>query len=273
MESKRGKRRLLSLCKDLSFWKTKRCFNKEDIKILSLSQASGEAALVNNDNSCLDTILKQDQELFLYLLNFDLKNETITSLAYLRETSSNKSICEYLHNHCAGSFCGRVGGGTYFCERSNYCYVYMNQFENQDYSIECDGIVHCPLAEDEDFTKCKDTFPESATIECEYKYYEHMTILATPCNGIAECANDYDEKYCWVEKFISNYSVWFILSIFFVICLIWIFHVIFYTKKYDLDLMSVFKNIKDEGFTHNGFYPGIKGDDLANLKVREVRMK
>ena len=39
-------------------------------------------------------------------------------------------------------------------------------------TIECDGIVHCPLAEDEDFEKCKKTFPETATIECEYKYYK-----------------------------------------------------------------------------------------------------
>jgi hypothetical protein len=41
-----------------------------------------------------------------------------------------------------------------------------------DHTIECDGIVHCPLAEDEDFEKCKKTFPETATIECEYKYYK-----------------------------------------------------------------------------------------------------
>ena len=41
-----------------------------------------------------------------------------------------------------------------------------------DYTIECDGIVHCPLAEDEDFEKCKKTFPEKATVECEYKYYK-----------------------------------------------------------------------------------------------------
>ena len=68
----------------------------------------------------------------------------------------------------------------------------------------CDGIIHCPAAEDEDFENCKKriVFPESATLECESKFMENVTILASPCNSVKECKDDIDEKDCEVPPLI-----------------------------------------------------------------------
>ena len=73
----------------------------------------------------------------------------------------------------------------------------------------CDGIVHCPDAEDEDFDMCKErkAFPDSATLECESFAGKNVTILATECNGQTECKSGEDEKNCG-----DSYSVYIVLG-------------------------------------------------------------
>ena len=68
----------------------------------------------------------------------------------------------------------------------------------------CDGVIHCPEAEDEDFEKCKQRkdFPESATVECESRWMENVTILAIQCNSYQECKSREDEKDCDVPRWI-----------------------------------------------------------------------
>ena len=68
----------------------------------------------------------------------------------------------------------------------------------------CDGVIHCPEAEDEDFEKCKqqNAFKESATVECESRWMDNVTILATPCNSHQECKKGKDEKDCDVPQWI-----------------------------------------------------------------------
>ena len=68
----------------------------------------------------------------------------------------------------------------------------------------CDGVIHCPEAEDEDFETCKkrNVFPESATFTCESKWMDNVTILATPCNSVEECKSGIDEKDCEVHPLI-----------------------------------------------------------------------
>ena len=68
----------------------------------------------------------------------------------------------------------------------------------------CDGVIHCPEAEDEDFEKCiqRNAFKESATVECESRWMENVTILAIPCNSNQECKSGEDEKDCDVPRWI-----------------------------------------------------------------------
>ena len=68
----------------------------------------------------------------------------------------------------------------------------------------CDGVIHCPEAEDEEFERCKQqkAFSESATVECESRWMENVTILAIPCNSYQECKSGEDEKDCDVPRWI-----------------------------------------------------------------------
>ena len=68
----------------------------------------------------------------------------------------------------------------------------------------CDGIIHCPEKEDEDFEKCKDmkAFPKSANFTCESDLMDNVTILATKCNSIIECKDGIDEKDCDVPPLV-----------------------------------------------------------------------
>lgn len=61
-------------------------------------------------------------------------------------------------------------------------------------------MINCPEAEDEDFETCKkrNVFPESATFECESKWMDNVTIMATPCDSAEECKDGKDEKDCEV---------------------------------------------------------------------------
>ena len=63
----------------------------------------------------------------------------------------------------------------------------------------CDGVAHCPDAEDEDLNKCSHTFAASANFICnktdtstDFKFL----IRATPCDGVSECRNNEDEADC-----------------------------------------------------------------------------
>lgn len=61
---------------------------------------------------------------------------------------------------------------------------------------DCDGEIDCLDGSDEDFEKCKDTFPDSATVYCkQFSYFDHydIYIFATPCDGIVECQGGIDE--------------------------------------------------------------------------------
>ena len=66
----------------------------------------------------------------------------------------------------------------------------------------CDGIIHCPKAEDEDFERCKDrnAFPKLADFTCESMWMDNVTILATKCNSQVECKDGIDEKACAIQR-------------------------------------------------------------------------
>ena len=65
---------------------------------------------------------------------------------------------------------------------------------------QCNGIPHCPNAEDEDFEMCskQGAFSPLATITCLRKnvYNVNITINAVKCDGIIECATGEDEEDC-----------------------------------------------------------------------------
>ena len=87
----------------------------------------------------------------------------------------------------------------------NQCEVNCTSNTNICYSKneECDQMCQCPECEDEYFDKCKDSFPATATEEClKADTNDNTTIVikATPCNNVAECKEESDEKKCKDEN-------------------------------------------------------------------------
>ena len=125
----------------------------------------------------------------------------------------------------------------------------------------CDGIVHCIEGEDETFDACQDTFPKEATIKC----IENRTIgvdimiMAIPCDGIYECRNEEDE-----DCKISGIIFWSILIFFYVITVVILVLMKFSIKKWKNGHVQS----KREVLWNHVKCKAMKGDDLANLKVR-----
>ena len=87
-------------------------------------------------------------------------------------------------------------------------------------SALCDGMSHCPHAEDEDFEICLDqgSFPPLATIKCSRPntYNVNITINAVKCDGFIECALGEDEEDCQP----LNYTYYIFATTIFLILLI-----------------------------------------------------
>ena len=68
----------------------------------------------------------------------------------------------------------------------------------------CDGVIHCPEAEDEEFERCKQqkALPESAIVKCESLWMDNVNIPAVKCNSHEECKEGKDEKDCDVPQWI-----------------------------------------------------------------------
>ena len=68
----------------------------------------------------------------------------------------------------------------------------------------CDQMCQCPDCEDEEFSKCKDSFPATATEKCIKADTNNNTvwIKATPCNNVEECKDKSDEKNCDQDDFV-----------------------------------------------------------------------
>ena len=68
----------------------------------------------------------------------------------------------------------------------------------------CDGVIHCPEAEDEEFERCQQlkALPASATVECESLWMDNVTIQAIKCNSQKECKSGKDEEDCDVPKWV-----------------------------------------------------------------------
>ena len=76
----------------------------------------------------------------------------------------------------------------HFCQKSKECI-------KKDWV--CDGAVQCFYGEDESFEICQNKFPEGATFKCiegSRSHFYNLTIFATPCDGICECAGCEDEQ-------------------------------------------------------------------------------
>ena len=95
-----------------------------------------------------------------------------------------------------------------------------------------------------------------------------MTILATPCNGVEECLDGSDEFYCWLSNEITKYLLWFCLSVFIVISLIWVCVAGNFAKKKDL-----LRFIKKKEYFEESSQKKLYGDDLADLKVNMIFIK
>ena len=95
--------------------------------------------------------------------------------------------------------CTACTNTSYFsCTKSNTC-IHP--------SLYCDGHPQCEHGEDEVLENCKNEYilrnllPETATFRCRSKMYPIIETYATACDGITECLNEDDEKFC------SGYSI------------------------------------------------------------------
>ena len=128
----------------------------------------------------------------------------------------------------------------------------------------CDGIVHCIEGEDETFETCQNTFPKEATIKCieDRANGVDIMIMAIPCDGIKECRNGEDE----VCK-ISGRIFWCVLIVFYVITVVIFALMKFSIKKWKNEHVHIEQTKREVLWTHVKC-KAMKGDDLANLKVR-----
>ena len=150
------------------------------------------------------------------------------------ERLGNKTQCESQKMH--------------HCPKSNQCTW-------QDWV--CDGFVQCLEGDDEDFDLCyeRGSFAEGATVKCNeaQRFGFNVTILATKCNGITECKDEFDEKNCQNDD-TSGFIAIGIL--FLAIAVIWI---IIFLKFANDDISQVSRYDPDS--IH------FKGDKLSNIKV------
>ena len=122
-----------------------------------------------------------------------------------------------------------------------------------------DGFVQCYNGEDEDFELCQSLakFPDGV-LKCNT--WNNITILAVPCNYIIECFDGRDEIYCHENTDMSSYmaiSIYILLIIVFdVWCLI---HATCHREGED-----------DEYLQESACFSTLKGNDLANLKVKNI---
>ena len=136
------------------------------------------------------------------------------------ETNCNNGTYNMLYSkhqnedphHCQQS-CSRPGLGCQACTNQNYFNCSLTPDQNVTYCIhpdlKCDGHPQCLMGEDESLGDCYDIYLERgiineyATVICTSPIYEVMKIVATPCDGISECANGTDEEGCRN----SNYGI------------------------------------------------------------------
>ena len=144
----------------------------------------------------------------------------------------------------------------YFCSKSRQCI-------KKEWL--CDGAVQCIMGEDESLELCiglEEQFPEKDTFPCfssEYRHYD-VTIYATPCDGIVECQNEADEKFCDTIE-ITKEVVKLVIII--VILIFWI-SIFVVAKKNNVwvGLGWKYQNDSREGTSY-----GLRGNALARLKV------
>ena len=114
--------------------------------------------------------------------------------------------CPDFPDHICIDSCKDQGPGCRAC--TNPAYVSCNKSNTCIHpSLRCDGHPQCEHGEDEVLENCKNEYklrqllPETATFRCISKMYPIIETYATACDGITECLDEDDEKFC------SGYSI------------------------------------------------------------------
>ena len=160
---------------------------------------------------------------------------------------------------------------AFYCNGSKTCIPY---------AYVCDGAVNCRDAEDESFEICNKFFPEGATIKCKEanRTRYNISIYATACDGIMECKDGKDELGCNGNDWTIAFAL---CCAFMIITFSWsyTYFMVFANLKKDIKEQKVQKYLESETDqihskiqqilvrSNSSNCQGLRGDDLANLKV------
>ena len=139
------------------------------------------------DNKCF--IEKTAQK-----INFTNLNKRIFEFCGANFDSKFCLSCRDPHN-CQNS-CKNPGLNCEACTNTDYFSCHLSG-KCIHPSLRCDGHPQCDPPEDEDFEDCKLEYHKRSggTLKCESPDYPGLFIVATPCDGIRECAGGEDESW------------------------------------------------------------------------------
>ena len=109
---------------------------------------------------------------------------------------------DVLDPHNCQASCLKAEYGCTACENKKY-FNCSSSFKCLHPDLVCDGVPQCPSVppstepEDEQLERCKEkgVFISDAIMKCQSIFYPEVTILAVPCNGLPECADNADEPW------------------------------------------------------------------------------
>ena len=149
----------------------------------------------------------------------------LSKLCYLDPVWINKhqNDSRYDDPHFCQMSCKSPGPGCEACSNENYFHCNSSEVHHCIHpELVCDGHPQCPNFEDENFEMCKGKYFESgsvnkfATVKCPCKMYPQIFTIGTACNGIEECFDGFDERFCRLSHILLIFlSISLVITLYF----------------------------------------------------------